>query len=349
MNNNQSYIVQKSLKVLEALKIINEMLSLHTLIVIDENKKVVGTITDGDIRRGFINGLQLNDSIEKFMHRDFHFLIDGEDNFLKLKVFRKKRIKAVPLLDKEGRLIKIYNFTEIKSILPIDAVVMAGGKGMRLRPLTKTVPKPLLKVGKKEIISYNFDRLFQYGITQQHITVNYLGKQIENYCKQYPNQNIDFDIVYEPEMLGTAGALRLIKHFENDTILLMNSDLLTNIDYEDFYKTFIEKNADMLVASIPYEVNLPYAIFESEGRQVKSLKEKPNYTYYANAGIYLFKKDLLDLVPENGAYNATDFMEDVMTKGFNLLHYPIREYWLDIGKHVDFEKAQKDIAHINWD
>lgn len=349
MNSKQSFIVQKDIKVIEALKIINRMLSLHTLIVLDNDKKVVGTITDGDIRRGFINGLQLNDKIENFMYRDFHFLTDGENNFSKLKEFRKRRIKAVPLLDKKGKLIKIYNFTEIKSILPIDAVIMAGGKGMRLRPLTETTPKPLLKVGTKEIIAYNFDRLYQYGITQQHITVNYLGQQIENYCKQYPNTEIHFDLVHEPKMLGTAGALRLIKHFKNDTILLMNSDLLTNIDYEDFYKTFVEKDADMLVASIPYDVTLPYAVFESEGRRVKSLQEKPSYTHYANAGIYLFKKELLDLVPENEVYNATDFMEDVIAQGYDLLHYPIRGYWLDIGKHIDFEKAQKDIAHINWD
>ena len=129
----------------------------------------------------------------------------------------------------------------------------------------------------------------------------------------------------------------------------MNSDLLTNIDYEDFYKSFIEKDVDMLVASIPYEVNLPYAVFETNNRSIKSLKEKPTYIHYANAGIYLFKKELIDLIPKNKVYNATDFMEDVIKLDKKLEHYPIRGYWLDIGKHKDFEKAQKDIAHINWE
>ncbi len=346
MKNN--HLIDNTASILKAMEKLNNLPNLPVLFV-TQSGTITGTLTDGDIRRGFINGLQLQDSIEKFMHRDFHFLRDGEDNFSKLKEFRKRRIKAVPLLDKSGKLIKIYNFTEIKSILPVDAVIMAGGKGVRLRPLTETTPKPLLKVGTKEIVAYNFDRLYQYGIINQHITVNYLGEQIEAYCKRYPNSNINFDIVYEPKMLGTAGALRLVNYFGNDTILLMNSDLLTNIDYEDFYKTFVKKKADMMVASIPYDVTLPYAVFESEGRRVKSLKEKPSYTHYANAGIYLFKKKLLDLVPENVSYNATDFMEDVIAQGYDLLHYPIRSYWLDIGKHVDFEKAQKDIAHINWD
>jgi dTDP-glucose pyrophosphorylase len=346
MNLTKSTINIK-LSVIDALKKLNELPELLTVFVIDDTEKVIGTLTDGDIRRGLINGLQLNDTLDKFSFKNFSFLIENEDNFPKLQEFRAKRLKAVPLLDNNGKLLKIYNFTEIKSILPIDAVIMAGGEGIRLRPLTEKTPKPLLKIGNKEIISYNFDRLHQYGISNQHITVNYLSEQIIEYCQNY-NSEINFNIVNEPEMLGTAGALSLINNFKNNTILLMNSDLLTNINYEDFYKTFLEKNADMLVASIPYEVNLPYAIFDDDNRIVKSLKEKPSYNYFANAGIYLFKKEVLNLVPKNKVYNATDFMEAVINTGKKLIHYPIRGYWLDIGQHKDFEKAQKDVAHINW-
>jgi dTDP-glucose pyrophosphorylase len=348
MKNLSRYTIKNSASVVDALEKLNKLPELLTLFVLDDNKKVIGTLTDGDIRRGLINGLRLEDSLDKFVFKYFSFLTDGKDNFGKLKEFRKRQLKAVPLLDKEGHLLKIYNFSEIKSILPIDAVIMAGGRGERLRPLTEKTPKPLLKIGNKEIISYNLDRLYQYGITNQYITVNYLAEQIKTYCKNY-NKEINFNIVNEPKMLGTAGALSLIEDFKNDTILLMNSDLLTNIDYEDFYKSFIDNNADMLVASIPYEVNLPYAVFEVDDRNVKSLKEKPGYTYYANAGIYLFKKELINLVPKNKTYNATDFMEDVISLGNKLVHYPIRGYWLDVGKHKDFEKAQMDIAHINWE
>ncbi len=344
----KKHIISIKATVIEALKKLNQLPSLQTIFVIDDNEKVIGTLTDGDIRRGIINGLKLEDKLEKYIFRSFSFLIEGENNFPKLKEFRDRKLKAVPLLNQEHQLMQIYNFTEIKSILPIDAVIMAGGEGIRLRPLTENTPKPLLKVGNKEIIAYNFDRLYQYGITNQHITLNYLAEQIIDFCANY-NPNINFDTVLEPELLGTAGALSLIEDYKNDTILLMNSDLLTNIDYEDFYKTFIDKGADMLVASIPYEINLPYAIFDADDRNVKSLKEKPTYTHYANAGIYLFKKELLKLIPKGKVYNATDFMEDVIAKKMKLIHYPIRGYWLDIGKHKDFEKAQKDIAHINWD
>ena len=333
---------------ISVLKKIDELPSIQTIFVIDEKEKVIGSITDGDIRRGFINGCKIDDSLEKFIFKNFSFIEEGEGDFDKLKEFRKRKLKAVPLLSNDGKLLKILDFTRTKSILPIDAVIMAGGKGVRLMPLTETTPKPLLEIGGKEIISYNFDRLFQYGIVNQFVTVNYLSEQIKQYCGNY-NKDINFEIIHEENMLGTAGALSLIDDFKNDTILLMNSDLLTNIDYEDLYKTFLDKNADMIVASIPYEVNLPYAILETKDSDVKSFKEKPSHTYFANAGIYLFKKELLNYIPKNKVYNATDFMEDVINNGKKLIHFPIRSYWLDIGKHKDFDKAQRDVSHINWE
>lgn len=328
------------------LKKINELTLSQTIFVL-EAQKVVASITDGDIRRGLINGLSLSDSILKFANKEFYKMKLGNNNFNQLKVFREKRIKSVPLLDQEGRLLKIIDFTKIKSLLPVDAVIMAGGKGIRLRPLTNDTPKPLLKIGNKEIVSYNFDRLHQFGIDNQYITVNYLGEQIDNFCKTY-NNHINFSIVWEKEFMGTAGSLSLINNFKNDTILLMNSDLLTNIDYEDFYKSFVASDADIMVASIPCPVNLPYAIFELDNSKIKSLVEKPTFSYYANAGIYLIKKEVLNYIPKNKFYNATDLMEAVIHNDGKLIHYPIREYWLDIGKHQDFEQAQKDIAHINF-
>jgi NDP-sugar pyrophosphorylase family protein len=239
----------------------------------------------------------------------------------------------------------------MKSLLPVDAVIMAGGVGTRLKPLTNNTPKPLLKIGNKEIISYNFDRLYQYGIFNQYITVNYLGNQIKDFCVNY-NDEIKFKIIKEDKFLGTAGSLSLIDDFENDTILLMNSDLLTNIDYEDFYRSFKEKKADIMVASIPYDVSLPYAIFETNNinnKHIKSFKEKPTYTHYANAGIYLMKKSILRYIPKHEFFNATDLMNAVINNNDKLIHFPITGYWLDIGKHEDYDKAQRDISHIDFD
>lgn len=337
--------INQGSSVLDVLKMIDKLPSLQTVFVLDEQKKIIGTITDGDIRRGFINGLPLEGLVQDFMNKNFSFLLDGGDNFNKLQDFRSRKLKAVPLISKKGNLIKVYDFTRTKSILPIDAVIMAGGKGERLKPLTDTVPKPLLKIGGKEIISYNFDRLLQFGITNQSVTVNYLGDQIDDFCKDY-NSEINFNIVKEDKFLGTAGSLSLIEGFNNDVILLMNSDLLTDIDYEDLYKSFIKNEADILVASVPYPVSIPYAIFENEDFKVKSFKEKPEYIYYANAGIYLIKRKVLNLIPKNVFYNATDLMEKIIELDMKLIHFPIHNYWLDIGKPEDFKKANEDIKDL---
>ena len=339
--------INQGSSVLAVLKMIDQLPSLQTVFVFDAEKKIIGTITDGDIRRGFINGLSLEGLVQDFMNKDFSFLLDGGDNFNKLNDYRLRKLKAVPLISDKGNLIKVYDFTRTKSILPIDAVIMAGGKGERLRPLTDTVPKPLLKVGGKEIISYNFDRLLQFGITNQIVTVNYLGHKIDDFCKGY-NSEINFNIIKEDKFLGTAGSLSLIEDLSNDVILLMNSDLLTDIDYEDFYKSFVKNEADILVASVPYPVSIPYAIFENEDLKVKSFKEKPEYIYYANAGIYLIKRKALNLIPKDEFYNATDLMEKIIELDMKLIHYPMHNYWLDIGKPADFKKANEDIINLKF-
>jgi len=341
------YTISVNAPLMDVLMKIDQLPSVQTVFVFNEENQIIGTITDGDIRRGLINGLTIETPIEQYLCKNFHFIEQEINNFDKLKVFREKKLKVVPLLTKQRKLVKIIDFTSAKSILPVDAVIMAGGKGTRLHPLTNNTPKPLLKIGGKEIISYNFDRLLQYGVTRQYVSVNYLSEQIKSFCKDY-NENIKFRLINEAEYLGTAGALSLINDFYNDTILLMNSDILTNIDYEDFYKTFIEKNADIMVASIPYQVSLPYAIFDSDNRVVKSFKEKPSYTYYANAGIYLIKKEILSIIPKAKFLDATDLMELIIKSNKKLIHYPIRGYWLDIGNHDDYDKAQKDIAHIDF-
>ncbi|WP_428741974.1 sugar phosphate nucleotidyltransferase [Tenacibaculum sp.] len=351
MKNFEKYLISKKSNIKEALLKLGDLESENVLFVVDENSKLIGSLTDGDVRRGLIRGLNTEESLLGVINDSPKYLVINSYSLSDLILFRENNYKVVPVIDKNGIVKAMLNFRKQKSLLPVDAIIMAGGKGTRLRPLTESTPKPLLKVGDKEIISYNFDRLFKFGITNQNITVNYLGEQLEEYCKAYHNKNINFNVFYEKEFYGTAGSISLIEDYKNEDILLMNSDLLTNIDYEDFYKSFKEKDADIMVASIPYDVNLPYAVLNTtQERQVTSFQEKPTYTYHTNAGIYLIKKSVLDLIPKNKFYNATDLMEDVI-KSLNgkLMHYPIRGYWLDIGKHKDFEKAQRDIYHLDFD
>lgn len=228
----------------------------------------------------------------------------------------------------------------------LDVVIMAGGEGKRLMPLTKHTPKPLLKVGNKPIIEYSTDLLASYGIKHITITVNYLSEQIITYFKENNKHRIDFTYVKEDKPLGTIGPLKLIKNFKSDFILIINADLLTNVDLNEIFNNLLSKEGDALMATVPYKVDVPHGVVETKAGYVIDLKEKPSYTFYSNAGIYIFKKEYLDFIPENTFFNATDLIEVLLAKGKKIINYPILNYWLDIGKHEDFEKAQEDIKHL---
>ena len=246
------------------------------------------------------------------------------------------------------QVVNIINFRTIKSYLPIDAVIMAGGRGQRLQPLTDTIPKPLLKVGGKPIMEYNIDRLASYGIDDFWVSVNYLGEQIQQYFGNGYSKNIKIDYVWESEALGTIGAVSKVSNFEHDYVLVTNSDLLTNVDYENFFLDFVKNGADFAVLTIPYKVNIPYAVLETIDGKIKSLKEKPTYTYYSNGGVYLMKREMLQHIPQNTYFNSTDLMESLIIQKFKVISYPFSGYWLDVGKHEDFEKAQTDNLNLNF-
>ncbi len=345
MSDFSRYTIGKSASVRDALLKLDSLSDdALTLFVMDE-KRLVGTLTDGDIRRFLIKNDSLNISIDHVMKRNFNYISPDEKDVQKIRDFRSKGIELLPCIDEKGTLLKIYNLKKKKSILPIDAVLMAGGKGERLRPLTEKTPKPLLKIGEKAIIDYNVDSLIRYGVESIHVTTNYLAEQIEEHFKT-ERQGIKISCVREKEFLGTIASVKLIPNINNDEVLVMNSDLFTNIDFEDFYRHFREKDADMSVAAIPYSINVPYGVFELEGRNIHGIKEKPTYNYYANAGIYLIKKSLLDLIPDGTYFNATDFMELLISKQKTVVRYPLAGYWIDIGKPVDYQKAQEFVKHI---
>lgn len=346
MKDKSKYIVQSNISIGRALIALNALSDdILTLFVVDEKGKMVGSLTDGDVRRKLIEGYTLESSISIAMNRSFHYLQQGKFSVVDIKNLKKKNIELIPYLDENGCIIRVYNLKSKKSVLPLDAVLMAGGKGVRLRPLTITTPKPLLLVGDKPIIDYNIDSLLSYGIDHISVTVNYLKEQLEDYFSEL-REGIRIECVREPKYLGTIGSVKYVNHFHNDTILVMNSDLFTNINYEDFYLHFCENDADVSVAAVPYSVSVPYGIFELEGRNVKGIQEKPVFNYYANAGIYLIKKELLNLIPDDEYFDATDFLDLLLSKGYKVIRFPIAGYWLDIGKLDDFKKAQELASHL---
>lgn len=343
----KNHFISQDITLLEALERINSVAPEPlVLFVLDADQRMVGTLTDGDSRRALIAGASVNDKVERIMHRNFNYMkVEDIDNVKEIKRQKELMMKLVPILDEDHHIMDIINLEKYKTRLPIDAVMMAGGKGERLRPLTEKTPKPLLPVGDKAIIDHNIDRLISYGVKHINVTVNYLGEQLEEHFKE-PKGDIQVQTVREPKFLGTIGSIRFVKEFFNDTVLVMNSDLFTNINYEDFFLHFKEHDAEMSVAAVPYTVSVPYGIFNLEGRDIHGLIEKPTYNYYANAGIYLIKRAALNEIPDDTFFNATDLIEKLISERKKVIRFPLNGTWIDIGNPQEYQKANELVKHM---
>ena len=340
------YVIFSTATILDALKALDGTShDWQTLFVVDEEERMVGTLTDGDIRRGLIGGASLFSPVSEIMHTSFKFVRDGQYDARLLREFREKQIFFIPVLDSKDHVVKVCNLIKYRNFLPVDAVLMAGGKGERLRPLTEKTPKPLLPVGDKAIIDHNVDRLISFGIKHISVTVNYLGEQLEEHFRE-PRNEVQIQTIREPKFLGTIGSIKFVPEFYNETVLVMNSDLFTNINYEDFYLHFKEHDADMSVAAIPYDVDIPFGILSLDGCNITGLLEKPHYGYYANAGIYLIKKTAFDLIPDDTMFHSTDLLEALVAAGRKVIRFPLGGTWLDIGTPQEYKRANDLVKFI---
>ena len=315
-----------------------------TLFIEDASGRLTGTLTDGDIRRNLVrNGPILDDPVERFMFRDFTYIRDGVDEYPDIQLLFKKGIDLLPVLSASMQIVRIYDLNVTRAVLPVHGVIMAGGEGARLRPLTNDTPKPMLKIGNKPIIERNVDRMMRYGISDLTISVRYLGGQIMDYFGNGESRGIQISYVREDEPLGTLGSVSLIDNLSRNAVLLMNSDILSTINLEAFYDDFERKKADISVVTIPYRVKVPYAVLDTKDEIITEISEKPELIYYSNAGIYLIRRALVQELEPGKKKDITDFMEEVIHRGGKVASFPFWGYWLDIGRHEDFLNAQRTI------
>ncbi len=328
-----------------ALRRLNDLSGeVMTLVVTDAEGRLRGTVTDGDIRRALIRGTRLEAPVSAVMNTDFAALERPED----VRAIRKARsrgIRLLPVVDENGRVERLLDLTRQDTVLPLSAILMAGGKGERLRPLTLTTPKPLLEIDGHPIIDYNIRNLARAGIRDVTVTTRYLAEQIERHFA-VPVCGIEVRCVREDRPLGTIGSAALAERLGgfSDT-LVMNSDLLTNVSLEEMYLRHAEERADVTIAAIPYAVSVPYAILSTDGARVTALSEKPTYSHLANAGIYIFSNRLLDTLPTDSRTDATDLIEHAIADGLKVVHFPLNGTWIDIGSPADFRHAEELMRH----
>ena len=347
-SNYKQHIIDSKASILEALNRLNSLPGNQmTLFVINEDMHVTGTVTDGDIRRALISGSGLETEVGEITHREFKWLADGETDIMLLRGCRQKGIKVLPVLDSDGRLVRVINLDRCRSMLPVSALLMAGGKGERLRPLTLDTPKPLLEIDGKAIIDYNIEELIACGITDITVCTRYLAEKIEAHFAQ-PIVGVKVKCVREEKPLGTIGAASLVDRSNEGATIVMNSDLLTSISFEDLYLRHIDEHADITVAVIPYQVSVPYAILTTEGSRITGIEEKPAYSYYANAGIYLINNSLLNKLKRDVHIDATDFIEQSINDGCKVIFFPVNGTWIDIGSPIDFRHAGEIMRHHRY-
>lgn len=342
------HIITRNSTLREALKKLNSLTgNKMTLFVVDdvEQKKILGTLTDGDVRRALLKGISLESSVEEAMFTGFKYLLDnGSDQVDTIRSIRSLGINMIPVINESGRLVDITNLSKISTLLPLSAILMAGGEGERLRPLTLNTPKPLLLIDGKPIIDYNIEALARAGITDITVCTRYLHQQIyEHFSK--PLYGIAVKCVKEDLPLGTIGAAALVPHSKGGDTLIMNSDLLTTISLEDLYVKHRDTEADITVGVIPYQVSVPFAILTTHNGKVTGIEEKPSYSHYANAGIYIFKNAVLDAISPGKRLDATDLIRLTIEKGGRVSYYVINGTWIDVGSPTDFRHAEELMRH----
>lgn len=335
------HLISDRRTVKEALEMINALpLTGMTLFAIDSDGKLAGTVTDGDVRRAIIAGALPDDRVSTVMYRHFSALLPGDDIFETAERVAKRGVELLPALDPEGFMTDLIDLKGTKCFLPLDAVMMAGGKGERLRPLTAETPKPLLKVGGKCIIDYNIDELHNCGVENIYVTVNYLKEQlIEHFSAPSPHKAPV--CVAEPKRMGTIGSLSLVNGLCHDNVLLMNSDILTDMSFKEMYLHHIRTGADLTIAAIPYTVSIPFAIMKTKGNRVMGLSEKPTFNHFANAGVYILKRDLISRIRPDKYLDAPDFISALIRDNGYVTYFPINGTWIDIGSPDDFRYANE--------
>lgn len=323
-------------------------------LVLDDSRHLLGTVTDGDIRRAILAGVDLDISVndllvqrqEDFNSRPLTAPIGTTDSVL-LHMMTETGVRQIPLVDEDDRVVDVTLLSDLvkEYELPMRAVVMAGGLGTRLRPLTDTMPKPMLPVGSKPLLELIVEQLKHAGIRRLNVATHYLGEVISDHFKDGQDFGVQISYVKEDQPLGTVGALSLIEDSE-DPLLVINGDILTRVDFREMLNFHREHKAELTIAVRQYEFSVPYGVIETDGVAVKGISEKPIVRQFINAGIYLLNPSVRRLVPNGRPYDIPDLIQRMLAEERTVVCFPVREYWLDIGIEDHYVQAQSDVKEL---
>ncbi|MGD9823964.1 nucleotidyltransferase family protein [Desulfobacter sp.] len=328
--------------------------ALQIALVVDPDDKLLGTVTDGDIRRGILKGISLDEPVKRIFYVSPLTASVDDDPGTMHRIMKEQLINQLPIVDHDGKVVELIFLRDIlkekKQKNPV--IIMAGGLGTRLRPLTDSCPKPLLKIGGTPLLETILESFVKKGFDTFYISVNYKAEMIEEYFGDGSKWGVNIEYLRETQRLGTAGSIKLLPEKPSLPFIVMNGDLLTKVDFKQLIEFHINNNklsnamATMCVRE--YNMQVPYGVIKQEGNKLVQLDEKPVQRFFVNGGIYVFQPEMIDLIPDNEYFDMTHLFDRMMEKDYKTVIFQIREYWMDIGHKRDFETADGEYGEIFW-
>jgi len=347
MSDWKKTIIHPTTPIREAMQIIDTT-AIQIALVTDEQSRLVGVITDGDIRRGLLKAISLEEPVHLIMNQNFTSVGLYTSRGEILRLMKLRVLRQIPVLDDQGRVVDLKILEDLIKPVPKDnwVVLMAGGLGSRLRPFTDTCPKPLLKVGNKPLLETILENFMAYDFHKFYISVNYKAEMIEAYLGNGSRWGIIINYLREAERLGTAGALGLLPEKPAQAVIVMNGDVLSNVNLQHFLDFHQSHEAKASMCVWDYHVKVPYGVIKTDQHRLIGIDEKPIQRFFVNAGIYVLEPAVLDFIPKNTHLDMPDLFALLINKGYETAAFPIREYWMDIGRLDDFEKANGEYHEV---
>ncbi|MGF7056648.1 nucleotidyltransferase family protein [Brassicibacter mesophilus] len=347
MKEWKNILILPNTKIQETMKII-DLYSLQIAIVVDNDNKLLGTVTDGDIRRGLLNGISLDDPVTQIMSKTPITITGTKDKKSILNILKKNKLRHLLVVDDSGCVIGIERLDDLLHSSRCEnwIVLMLGGLGSRLKPLTDNCPKPMLPIGEKPLLEIILNNFIELGFYKFCFSINYKGEQIESYFGDGSKWGVEIHYIHEKIRMGTAGSLSLFSIKVNNPIIVMNGDVLTRVNFEQLINFHLEHQAEATIAVRSYDFQIPYGVVKINKDRLIGFEEKPVYTNFINAGIYVFNPDIINRIPKNSYYDMNQLLETMLVNGEKISIFPIREYWMDIGEIKDFNQAKLDFYKV---
>jgi len=340
MKHNPEFCLTDSTTAEQTWRVINQGKEWHTLFIKNDSGSIVGSITDGDIRRGLLKGFTLQESINQFANKEFIFLPNNQLSHHSFHPYLEKGILRIPVLNADLSYAGHYDTTETNCLLPAEALIMAGGKGLRMHPLTLNTPKPLLQVQGKTILGRIIDHLISFGIETIHLALHHEADQLAAFAKEWINNRVQLRIIREENPLGTAGALSLVET-QAPWLFMLNADLLTDLNLEEMFIRALQNQAEVSIAASGWKVEVPYALLNTDnsGRLIE-IQEKPIIRFPVNAGIYLLNSSLIKHIEKHTRIDMPEIIQCWLEKGLKIQVFEWEGSWQDLGRPDDYYAAQ---------